>query len=171
MRNLPNDMQLIQDTTFSCNHDWASTQESCASCSLGVRIYDKMASLFHLPRARKTESSKPAFCCRGCCSDSEAMTGKVRPTPLIARLTSDIKCCFVRGCPAADWKNGPSEEPLLLIFDNAADHQFVLQTHPLPCPIGLTLIFSNELLVTAGLICCQLLCHPRLDAQWDQRMI
>ena len=42
-------------------HDVTRRIENCASCSLGVHMYDRKAELIHLPSVRIVKSSIPAL--------------------------------------------------------------------------------------------------------------
>ena len=95
-----------------------NTADSDASFSLGVRTYTKKAALFHLPKERMVESSRPAraaavaapilkLCPANCSCGS--------PSAWSAFRTSVTNRGFVNGFPFA-LKNGPGSVPRATMY-------------------------------------------------------
>ena len=87
-------------------------------------MYVRKASLLHLPNARITKSSRPAFAAVLAAPIRKLWSAKShygKPTATNACLTSDIKYDLVNGVPEDDVKNRPAAVPRTMVYESTAD--------------------------------------------------
>ena len=102
-------MRLVGEPIYEVRH---LARE--ASCSRGVRMYNRNALLFHLPRVRIVESSSPALAAAVAAPMRKLWPAKWlygSPASQSIALICSVNLALVRGVLSANWKNGPSPVP------------------------------------------------------------